>query len=303
MIKSIEKNIYTREEKKEIEKRYFRSISLQDARNDFFKLRKSYRELKPLSRIGNNVVDYFTRIERIDTKGNKGISFFDYEYNRELLLKTKKYLRNFIKKNQRKYGFDLSFRAAFDLYFGSIKIYKPLNAMNIYSMFQPTSILDFTCGWGGRLIGAAALNIPKYTGIDLNQDLKYPYKKMINFLKNKSNTEIKMIFEDALQVDYSKLDYDLVLTSPPYYNTELYNGTNRRTKEEWNEEFYKPLFKKTYKYLKIGGWYCLNIPNDVYEKTALPLLGKPTNVTPLIKKGRGKHKKYEEMIYCWYKKK
>ena len=101
--------------------------------------------------------------------------------------------------------------------------------MNVYSMFQPKSILDFTCGWGGRLIGAVALNIPKYTGIDLNEDLRNPYKKMIKFFKM-NRIEIKMIF--ALEVDYSRLEYDLVLTSPPYYNTEIYKGTRTRTKKK-----------------------------------------------------------------------
>ena len=297
----IEVNDYTSKEKKEIEKKYFKSISIQDAQEDFSKLRDSYRELKPYGRIGNKVVDYFTRLQRIDTKGNKGISFFDFHHNQKLFLKTKKYIQNFIKKNQEKNGFDYSFKSAFDLYFGSIRIFKPLNAMNVYSMFQPKSILDFTCGWGGRLIGAAALNIPKYTGIDINKDLRNPYKKMINFLKNKSNTEIEMIFKDALQVDYSRLDYDLVLTSPPYYNTEIYKGTKRRTKKEWDEEFYKPLFEKTYKHLKFAGWYCLNIPVEVYEEVALPLFGKPVKKIPLMKKARGKNEEYKEMIYCWKK--
>lgn len=302
----IKENNYTKNEKKEILNKYFTELTLHHVEEDFRKLRQSYKKLlksKKNCRVGNKIVDYFTRVERKDTKGNKGISFFDYEYNKNLFLKQNKYLQDFIKKNKTKRGFNNSFKGAFDLYFGSISIFRPLIAMEIYLKFNPKSILDFTAGWGGRLIGAAVLNIPKYTGIELNKDLKAPYKKMINFLHNKSNTKIEMIFKDALQVDYSKLDYDLVLTSPPYYNTEIYKGTKKKLKIEWNEEFYKPLFKKTYKHLKVNGWYCLNIPVDLYEKVALPLLGKPSKELPLQKIKRGKLQNYKEMIYCWQKKK
>ena len=61
------------------------------------------------------------------------------------------------------------------------------------------------------------------------------------------------MFKDALTVDYSKMDYDCVLTSPPYYNTEVYRGTNQakyKTKGDWNKKFYRQLFSKTHKHLK-----------------------------------------------------
>ena len=55
--------------------------------------------------------------------------------------------------------------------------------MNIYCRFNPKSILDMTMGWGGRLWGAYALNIQKYTDIDLNVSLKKPYEEMVDILK------------------------------------------------------------------------------------------------------------------------
>jgi 16S rRNA G966 N2-methylase RsmD len=98
--------------------------------------------------------------------------------------------------------------------------------MDIYNRFKPTSILDFTMGWGGRLVGACAMDIPSYIGIDLNKNLIKPYEEMVKTLKELgTKTEIKLIFKDALKVDYSKLNYDCVFTSPPYYNIELYTGT------------------------------------------------------------------------------
>tara|TARA_E500000318_G_C3537360_1_gene203189 strand:+ start:366 stop:1280 length:915 start_codon:yes stop_codon:yes gene_type:complete len=294
---NIKKNNYTKKEKKEIIHNSLKKISLEDAKNDFYKLRQSLcnieNDFKPLSIVGNKTVDYFTREERFDTITKSGMNYYDFIYNKDYFLK-KKYVKNLLKK------YDLY--DVFRLYFGTVSIFKPLIAMSVYCLFNPTSILDFTAGWGGRLIGASVLNIDKYTGIDLNKELEPKYKKMISFLKDKSKTKIKMIFKDALKVDYSKIDYDMVLTSPPYFNIEIYKGTTKRTKEDWIEEFYKPLFLKTFKYLKKNGWYCLNIPNNIFEEIALPLFGKPQKELnmPIVK--RGYNIKYSEKIYCWKKK-
>ena len=189
----------------------------------------------------------------------------------------------------------------FNLYFGSINIFKPTIAMNIYCKYKPKSILDFTMGWGGRLIAATALNVENYTGIDLNTELKTPYSNMVKILKPLTTTKIKLIFKDALKVNYSKIDYDMVLTSPPYYNIELYNGTEKKTKEQWNNNFYKPLITKTFKYLKKGGYYCLNVPKEIYEKICIPLLGNAHELIPLVKVKRSQNEKYKEYIYVWKK--
>ena len=159
-------------------------------------------------------------------------------------------------------------------------------------------------GWGGRLVGACALDIPNYIGIDSNSNLREPYNKMTEFLKKNSKTNVKLYFQDALTVDYSKLNYDLVLTSPPYYNIEKYgtHGNDKnKTKEQWEKEFYIPIFERTFKYLKKGGYYCLNIPKEVYEKVARKTLGKPCIKMLLPKVKRFTDEKYEEFIYIWKK--
>lgn len=299
----IKPNNYSKKEKEKITNKFFDEITLDEAEKEFFQLRKSMcdieKDFKPLSRVGNKTVNYFTRVERLDTIGKKGINFYDFLYNKNEFLK-KKYIQNLIKY----YDGDqnLGLIKAFNLYYGSINIFKPLIAMQVYCLFKPTSVLDFTAGWGGRLIGASVLNIEKYTGIDMNKDIEPKYKKMIKFLKDKSKTKIKMIFKDALKVDYSKIDYDLVLTSPPYFNTEIYKGTKIRSEEGWIKDFYEPLFTKTFKHLKKNGWYCLNIPDNIYERVAKPMFGKPNKIIDFQKSMRGYNIKYTEKIYCWNKK-
>jgi len=272
---------------------------------------KDYEHLKTIdlkkvtneTRIGNKFIDYFTFRQRLDTVGIKGFSYFDFirdtEYHK------KKYIKNLLdyQKGEDK---QIALYRVFKLHAGSIGLFKPLTAMEVYNRFKPKSILDFSMGWGGRLVGACALNIQNYTGIDTNKSLKEPYKKMIRLLKHLgTETNINVIFKDALSVDYSKLNYDLVLTSPPYYNVEIYEGMKPRTEEEWDLEFYAPLIAETYKYLKRGGHYVLNIPKKVYDNVCIELLGQANLKIPLKKKSHPKKnsndKDYSEYLYVWNK--
>jgi DNA modification methylase len=158
-------------------------------------------------------------------------------------------------------------------------------------------------GWGGRMVAAVALGIPKYTGIDLNKNLKLPYENMVNTLKTAGemeNTVVDLRFQDALTVDYSQIDYDMVFTSPPYYNIELYRGTKEKSETDWNNEFYIPLFRQTMQYLKSGGHYCLNIPESIYQTICIPLFGKFSHRIELKKNNRI-DSPYKEYIYIWNK--
>jgi len=298
----MEENNYTLEEKKELAHQ-IKPFTKEEAVEDFKKLRKlDLDKVTYNTRIGNKMVDYYTLFERLDTKGKQGISFYDLYFNRKKIGE-KKYIKKIIeytnikyknKRNEPQIWSDIA-----RMYYSSINCFKPSIAMQIYNMYKPKSVLDFTMGWGGRLIGACAYNVPMYIGIDANKNLIEPYKKMIDDLEDISETKIHLIFGDALKVDYSKLDYDLVLTSPPYYNLEIYNGSKKMTKEEWNEKFYFPLFLKTFKCLKMGGHYCINVNEEIYEKTLLILFGKAHYEIPLSTHPRKPNTKYKECIYVW----
>jgi DNA modification methylase len=177
--------------------------------------------------------------------------------------------------------------------------------MDYYCRYKPNSVLDFTMGWGGRLIGASALNIPNYIGIDMNTNLIKPYEEMVKMIKPYTSTKIKLMFKNALNVDYNKLDYDMVFTSPPYYNIEKYSHMQDiKTKEEWNKTFYEPIINKTWNGLKKGGHYCLNIPIEVYDNVCIKILGEADKKIPIIKAKRkkGGGENYKEYTYIWKKK-
>ena len=182
---------------------------------------------------------------------------------------------------------------------GSIVFFKASTAKYIYKLFGAQSVLDPTAGWGGRLLGAASLGI-KYIGIDTNINLKNGYDNMINDLNIKNCT---MIYESCLDVDYSKLEYDLVLTSPPYVNLELYENMKPfESKKIFYENFLTPMMNKVFEHLKKGGHMCINISPIMFK--ALMKSGYPEPFTQIdLRQQLGKQfkTKSQDYIYVWKK--
>ena len=300
--------IYTDIEKVEISKS-IKMISLNDAIKDFNKLKLIGSHACNISsrcRTGNNVVDYFTFTERLNTKGKYDVNFFEFIANIDEF-KKKNFISNMLKyyedvknKNKTKNNY-IVLKEVYNICISAINIFRPLVAMEMYVKYKPNTVLDFTCGWGGRLVGAYALNIPNYIGIDINTNLLNPYLEMKSFFQNISETNVDIFFENAVNFDYSKITYDMVLTSPPYYFLEKYsNNENYNSKNEMKNKFYIPVITNTYKYLQQGGKYCLNVNKEIYEDICVGLLGVANDIIPFKKSKRQNN--YEEFIYVWHKK-
>ena len=307
-----EKNTFTEkftlEEKREISYK-IKPITWEIMNKEYNALKqigKDADKQSPRSRTGNNVVDYFSFTERLYTKGKYNCNYFEFISNIDFFEK-KKFIQNMLEyyktvknKNGKKNKY-IVWKETYNICISAINIIRPIMYMEIYTKYNATSILDFCAGWGGALIAASVLNIPKYTGIELNSDLIEPYNKLQEYVKlQKTITNIDMIFKSALDVDYSTIDYDLVFTSPPYYFIQKYaNNINYKTKKEMDEYFYIPLFSKTYKHLKTGGYYILNINKEMYENVCIGLFGVCHEIFFLKKSQR--QNEYKENVYVWKK--
>jgi 16S rRNA G966 N2-methylase RsmD len=220
--------------------------------------------------------------------------------------KKKKYIQNMLtyyetvkNKNKTKNEY-VVLKEVYNICISAINIIRPLVYMEIYSKYKPKTILDFCAGWGGASVAAAALNVNKYIGIEINHDLKKPYDNLVEFLQKKSKTNIHMIFENALNINYNELTYDFVFTSPPYYFIQKYeNNTDYISKKEMDTKFYIPLFSKTYDGLQPGGTYIINVCKEVYENVLLQLFGEAHEVYPYKKSKRQNN--YDEIVYVWFK--
>ena len=127
--------------------------------HNLFNLNNSDIPRKINTFLGIKFIDYFTLEERLNTVGYQGINFYEF-VEKINYYKTKNYVNNIYNfhKNGRNNKIQI-YMKIFQLYFGSISVFKPLVAMNIYYRFKPRCILDFTMGWGGRMLGACKMNI------------------------------------------------------------------------------------------------------------------------------------------------
>ena len=145
--------------------------------------------------------------------------------------------------------------------------FRPTIAKWIYDNFSiDGNVLDFSCGYGGRLFGALSSDkVKSYTGTDpctKTYNSLLELNKRINVYKN-----VKIYNKAFEDLELEKDFYDLSFSSPPYFNTEEYSYEDNqsfiryKTKEEWKEKFLKPLIEKNYQYLKKGGNFIINIAN------------------------------------------
>ena len=175
---------------------------------------------------------------------------------------------------------------------GAVVFFKPATAKYLYKKYDATHVLDPTAGWGGRMLGAYALNID-YTGIDTNTNMKESYDGMMAHM---NSTKLKMIWESALTVDFSEIDYDFVLTSPPYVNIEQYEGMNLfKDNDEFYEEFLIPLIDKCRKHIKRNGKVAFNISPKMYNELLSYNYQASDDIIDLPQQGDKKNDK----IYVW----
>lgn len=309
---------YTEEEENAICKE-LKDHTLEKSIADYTKLRERAHidldGIKPLSPIGLKFIENFVHRELLNTKSKHRISFYDFWFHRDFYMHRDNATTNLvasIRKNK-PYLTDIKIgKQVFNLYYGSISIFRPTNAAKLYAYLKPSCVLDFTMGWGGRMVGAAIMNVPKYIGIDMNTRLEEPYKQMTKHLQGTTETELCIWFKDALTIDYGTLKYDMVFTSPPFYNKETYGDiVPFTTNDDWDEQFYRPIFTKTWNGMKMGGNYCLNIPVLLYDRVCVPLFGEADELIELkkysrilpktVKKQTNVGQKYKEYIYIWKK--
>ena len=251
------------------------------------------------SKLGCDLIDYYFFLNRLETVGNKGINFF--EFIRDIdYYKTKKYIQTLFTycTNHNRYV-DNEIKKYYYIYglcFGRVNAFKITNALSLYQRCKPCTIMDPFCGFGGRLVAALLLDY-NYIGVDLNVNLTPNYHRLMNDLGKKSSSKVTLLFQDAVDVDYSQYQYDMVFTSPPYENIEIYPHSQKKTKEEWNQ-FYKTVFQRTWDSLQSNGTYAINCNHAIYKEHLLPLLGP--SVTNILLKKSSKNN-YQEYIYIWKK--
>lgn len=182
-------------------------------------------------------------------------------------------------------------------------------------------IIDPSAGWGDRLISSIASGAKEYFGVDPNVDLQYSYSQIIQDL-GVEGCKYKVLpykFEDP-RVVIKKNSFDICLTSPPFFDKEIYTHTNeKRSYEKWLESMYYPYLVKLTSAVKKGGHIVLYVENFDWDHALkaykIPLaddtkayLENILHLTPdestgfgLYVSANGKTPKYPRIAYHWVK--
>jgi len=151
--------------------------------------------------------------------------------------------------------------------------FKPNAAKALYDYFDVKNVLDFSAGWGDRLAGFyASMNTELYVGIDprkenhpiYEEQSKY-YANQLGFFETEKKAEFHCSPAEEFDFDQYKDTFDIIFTSPPYFNVERYSYDDTQSWvrykniDQWNQNFLQRSIENMWGSLRSGGKLCVNI--------------------------------------------
>jgi 16S rRNA G966 N2-methylase RsmD len=210
------------------------------------------------NRIGMKLCEHFFP-NFYDIADNKGNSFHSM-WKKENLIKILRWNR---KSHSTPYLSELKRGIYFCCGMTKSTMYRPQMMKMICDHYSPKIVLDPCMGWGGRMLGAVASGA-HYIGFDPNTLTYDNLKKLAKFLNIED--KVTLICDDAMNMDKHNLPYvDLILTSPPYFDLEVYTNestqsiSNHSNYRAWSDFFLKGIIKKSACLLNEGGVSCWNV--------------------------------------------
>lgn len=158
---------------------------------------------------------------------------------------------------------------------GSVTKYRTVTTKAIVQYYKAQKVLDPCAGWGGRMLGSLAAGA-SYVGCEPDPNTAKGLKGILEDAAIPQAVRSKArILEKPAEVGLPEIadseKFDLVLTSPPYFNLELYTAgdqstTKYKTWEEWTEKWLKPVILGCLARLKEGGVSCWSVKNFKTDK-------------------------------------
>jgi SAM-dependent methyltransferase len=142
--------------------------------------------------------------------------------------------------------------------------FRPTVARALIATFtEPAaSVLDFSAGYGGRLLGAATSH-RSYTGIDPASGQYFGLCRMADVLGTNVNI-IRGCAEEILLTMHDAT-FDLVFSSPPYFRLERYNADLSQSYKRhpsyfaWLNGFIQPIIENAHRLLRPRRRLALNV--------------------------------------------
>jgi hypothetical protein len=142
-------------------------------------------------------------------------------------------------------------------------MYRPQMMKLACIKYNPKRVLDPCAGWGGRMLGTVAYGA-HYTGFEPNTTTYANLQKIVQFLEIENS--VTLICDDARNMTkYNLQSFDMVLTSPPYFDLEIYahestqSVTGTSTYQQWADGFLRDIIKLGIDHLNSDGVSCWNV--------------------------------------------
>jgi hypothetical protein len=126
-------------------------------------------------------------------------------------------------------------------------------------------LFDPCAGWGGRLLGTVSAGW-RYVACEPNPETFGNLQRMVEFLGIQDRVQLHAV--PAEQFDISSLgQVHAVLTSPPYFNLEIYAQDIGQSYNQWSswpswrDQWLQPLIDRCQRQLTQGGVSCWNVMN------------------------------------------
>ena len=212
----------------------------------------------------NNVTDIFTEECRVTCRFGKYESPLEYWNKNKNNMKT---------LSNDKYG-TINVNYIRDLMYNKTKLcnnFRITVAITVLQIFNAKRWLDISAGWGDRLIAAIAHNVDFYCGVDPNDCLQPKYKEIIETLVAPEKQKNFMVIHDGFETaTLPDKDFDLVFSSPPFFDLEIYSQskadsvTRYNTVDKWYNEFLITSLRKAYNHLKKDGHMVLYMGEGIH---------------------------------------
>eukprot|EP00045_Choanoeca_perplexa_P005996 m.50242 g.50242 ORF g.50242 m.50242 type:complete len:566 (+) comp13405_c0_seq3:71-1768(+) len=170
--------------------------------------------------------------------------------------------------------------------------FKPSLAVAIIRRFKATRMLDISAGWGDRLTGAIAAGLEKYQAFDPNTSLQAGHSQVIKqFVPPDQQHRFKITYTGFEHAKLDDNDYDLVFTSPPFFDFEVYTSIpgqsvdTYKSLDTWLVRFLFVSLRRAWAALRPEGHMVIHITDvfktQVCEKMCLLLQWQLTDFTYL----------------------
>ena len=127
-------------------------------------------------------------------------------------------------------------------------------------------VYDPCAGWGGRLLGAAVAGAAAYIACEPAARTHAGLAALAEQYAGGMRVQLERRGAEDFQPAAGSVD--VALTSPPYFNLELYSDEPSQshvkypTAEWWTTQWLRRVVERTYTALKPGGYFLVNVANN-----------------------------------------